>query len=630
VIHPVLERQLKRLGLAPDTPPDAEQWALLQERIGAAYQTADTERYLLERSFALSSDEMQELHRTLRMREAEQAALRRVATAVASDQRPEAVFNLVAQEAASLLGAEGGSVVRFLEDEGSLVGLWAPDMTDEGIAAIQRIPLDGMSSSARVFQTGQPFRIDDYGALDDSIARSMSESQFRSGVAAPVYLKGRLWGAVVAGSTRSQSLPADADKTLAEFAQMIALAISNSESLSQLQQRATSDPLTGLANHREFHERLIAEVARAERDGAPMSLVMMDLDHFKQVNDIHGHQAGDMVLRETAERLRSVARAGETIGRVGGEEFAWILPGASGGDAHAAAERAREAISSMPYDLVGLLTVSCGVCDLETARSPQELMRLADSALYSAKSNGRDVTVTYQPGADQDLSARQRAERMERAHALHALRALARAIDAKDAYTQQHSERVADLAVRLATACGWSVIESARLREAGLVHDVGKIGVSDSILLKPGRLTPAEYRQVKEHAALGAKIVQEVLMEDQVGWVAHHHERWDGAGYPDGLAGEEIPEGARLLAIADTWDAITVERGYGSPLAREEALEECRRCSGLQFWPQGVQALEALASAGALGGAPGEGEDADAGSAPALAGEGDGGAQVMW
>ena len=423
---------------------------------------------------------------------------------------------------------------------------------------------------------------------------------FRAGVAAPINLRGGLWGAVASMSAEAGGLPPMAEETLAQFARMVALAIANSEARAQLELRAVSDPLTGLANHREFHERLAREVARAERDVAPLSLVLMDLDHFKQVNDIHGHQAGDIVLRETAERLRSVAREGEIIGRVGGEEFAWLLPSATAQDAHAAAERVREAVRDTPFEGIGRLTASCGAADLAAAGSPSELFRLADSALYAAKSHGRDLTVTYSPGASYDLSARERAERLERATALNALRALARAIDAKDAYTQQHSERVADLAVRLATALGWSVLEAARLREAGLVHDVGKIGVSDSILLKPGRLTAEEYRQITQHAALGAKIVQEVLAEDQVGWVAHHHERWDGGGYPDGLAADQIPEGARLLALADTWDAITVARNYGSPMSVSEALDECRRNSGSQFWPDAVRGLEALVAAGAV------------------------------
>ncbi len=597
--HPLLDRQLRRLHLEDGLPPGAEQWSILLERIAATYQTADTERYLLERSFTVSSEEMQELYRTLRRREAEQAALRRVAIAVASDEDAAVVFDLVAKEAAQLLGADGGRVVRFVDGEGVVAGAWGADDALSERSRATRIPLDGLSAAAQVHQTGLPVRIDECPIPDGP--DGPSPVAFRTGVAAPVHLKGRLWGAVASMSTGDGGLPPGAEETLAEFARTVALAIANSEARSQLELRAVSDPLTGLANHREFHERLTREVARAEREGSPVSLVLIDLDHFKQVNDIHGHQTGDLVLRETAERLRSVAREDEIIGRVGGEEFAWILPSATAVEAHAAAERVREAIRDAPFNAIGSLTASCGVCALSEAGSPSELFRLADSALYAAKSHGRDLTITYSPGASSDPTPRERAERLEHATALNALRALARAIDAKDAYTQQHSERVADLAVRLATALGWSVLDAARLREAGLVHDVGKIGVSDSILLKPGRLTGEEYRQIKTHAALGAKIVQEVLTEDQVAWVAHHHERWGGGGYPDGLMGDEIPEGARLLALADTWDAITVARLYGSPMSVQEALEECRRNSGSQFWPEAVRGLEVLVAAGAVG-----------------------------
>jgi diguanylate cyclase (GGDEF)-like protein len=598
VSHPHLDRQLRRLGLDASSPPDAAEWPLFLERIAAAYQTADTERYLLERSFTISSDEMQELHRTLRSREAEQASLRRVATAVASDEPPEVVFDLVAKEAGSLFGAEGGRVVRFVGDRGVTAGVWSSAAAPAAGARGERIPLDGMSASARVFQTSAPFRVEDYAALDDDTGRTLATLGFRSGVAAPIVLNGELWGAVSALSTRLGALPEHAEELLAEFARMITLAIAHSEDRSRLELRASSDPLTGLANHREFHERLAGEVARAERERSPLSLVLIDLDHFKQVNDIHGHQVGDLVLRETADRLREIVRSGEVVGRVGGEEFAWVLPRANAVEAHAAAERAREVISGTPFPQAGRLTISCGVCDLASATNPQALFRLADSALYSAKSGGRDLTVTHSPGAVVNLIARQPAVRLERAHGLHALRALARAIDARDAYTRQHSERVADLAVRLATAIGWSVNSAARLREAALVHDVGKIGVSDAILLKPGPLTAAEYEAVKEHAALGARIVQEVLMEDQVSWVAHHHERWDGGGYPAGLRGERIPVGARLLALADTWDAVTVARGYGATRSIDEALAECHANAGSQFWPEAVRALDAVIAAG--------------------------------
>ncbi|MGD9571477.1 MAG: diguanylate cyclase [Thermoleophilia bacterium] len=220
--------------------------------------------------------------------------------------------------------------------------------------------------------------------------------------------------------------------------------------------RAARDPLTGLPNHRVFHERLETEVARAARHGRPLSVALLDLDHFKLVNDAHGHQAGDRVLVEVARRLTGLARAEDVIGRVGGEEFALILPESDAMAAYAAAERARRAIAATPFGEVGPLTASIGICDLAHATTSGELLRLADGALYWAKAHGRDVTYLYSPDVVHELSAEERAERLERAQALAALRALARAVDAKDRSTREHSTRVAALAHALAVRRGWS------------------------------------------------------------------------------------------------------------------------------------------------------------------------------
>jgi putative nucleotidyltransferase with HDIG domain len=198
------------------------------------------------------------------------------------------------------------------------------------------------------------------------------------------------------------------------------------------------------------------------------------------------------------------------------------------------------------------------------------------------------------------LSADERAEHLARSQALQSIRVLARAVDAKDPSTLRHSERVADLAVAIATALGWDSESLVRLREAGLVHDVGKIGVPDSILFKPDRLTADEYREITRHAAIGAEILADVLLPSQVAWVRGHHERWDGGGYPDGLAGEAIPEGARVLALADAWDVMTSSRPYHSPLSTEAALLECDRCSGTQFAPEVVEALRCLIRTGTV------------------------------
>jgi diguanylate cyclase (GGDEF)-like protein/putative nucleotidyltransferase with HDIG domain len=393
-----------------------------------------------------------------------------------------------------------------------------------------------------------------------------------------------------------------AEAKLVRFAELVDLAVASADARQQLGRAASTDPLTGLPNERSFKERLAAEVERARRHDRELGLVLFDVDDFTRVNDQHGRRVGDRVLRELAQRLRGCLRTGEMLARVGGEEFAWIVTETGGMGAFAAAERARAAVADRPFDGVGRLSISAGVCDLaESPGGGGELFRLADVALYWAKANGRDATFRYSPEVVQILSAEQRAGQLERAQAVSAIRVLARAVDAKHPDTREHSERVADLAVLIAQELGWTGERLASLRGAAMVHDVGKISVPDAILLKSGRLDEHEYERIKRHAAIGAEIVAGILNPEEVAWVRHHHERVDGRGYPDGLAGDEISEGAYVLAVADAWDAMTGSRSYRASLSPGEALAECRSVAGRQFPTRAVDALERLWRRGLIG-----------------------------
>ncbi|MGE3141533.1 MAG: diguanylate cyclase, partial [Thermoleophilia bacterium] len=331
------------------------------------------------------------------------------------------------------------------------------------------------------------------------------------------------------------------ERTAAEsLAGMTALALANARlhaqsvrTAAEAEARSANDPLTGLANHRGFQERLAQEVTRARRHSRSLSLALVDIDRFRRVNEQHGHETGDRVLQAIARELQAAARDTDLVARVGGEEIAWLMPETEAMEAWQAVDRAREAVARMALDHVGRVTVSAGVCDLDQSGSAGELLRLAEGALYWAKQHGRDVAFLYSPEVVEELSAEERAERLQRLQALQSIRVLARAVDAKDTSTREHSERVADLAVALGTAMGWDSERLVRLREAGLVHDVGKIGVPDAILFKPERLSPTEYEEIMRHAQIGAEMVADVLTEEQVSWVRGHHERWDGRGYPD-------------------------------------------------------------------------------------------------
>ena len=341
---------------------------------------------------------------TLRLHaEREQAALRRVATLVAADAAPSSIFALVAQEAAGLLGADAAEVVRFGVEGGSLnAGAGSEAVTEgawarEGQRAVPpgtRLILDGETATGLVAATGASARVVDDRAHRDP-GTTIADAPHRCAAAAPITVGDRLWGAIVVSSARPEPFPAGAEEQLERLGELLTLAIVSADVHVQLDRLASTDHLTGLWNRRAFEERLNAEVERATRYSRPMSLLVVDLDRFKQVNDVHGHPVGDRVLVEIAGRLRATARKGEIVARVGGEEFAWILPETDAEGALGTAARLRRAIKEEPFPGVGPLTVSAGICDLTEAPDAVELFRLADAALYRAKAEGRDRALRY-------------------------------------------------------------------------------------------------------------------------------------------------------------------------------------------------------------------------------------------
>ncbi|MDA0174313.1 diguanylate cyclase [Solirubrobacter taibaiensis] len=340
--------------------------------------------------------------------------------------------------------------------------------------------------------------------------------------------------------------------------------VRNADAPSVLAHRASHDGLTGVLNQRAFRERLAVEAARGET----LSLVVIDLDHFKAVNDVHGHPVGDRVLAEAAARIAGAARAVDVVGRIGGEEFAWLLPGDAAAAALVAAQRLRAALRSSP--LAGVeVTASMGVCDLRTAHDADALLRRADEALYWAKAFGRDCALVW------------------------SARTAARIASVRDgsAPDDAHGTRVAALAVALAEARGWEADAAARLHHAGRLHDLGKLALPDSLLERAGALSEPELEHIRQHARIGAELAG--LDEEPSSWIRHHHERWDGVGYPARLSGDGIPEGAQLLAIADAWDTLVSGRPYRGPLSADEALAEIDCSAGTHLRPDAGALLRA-------------------------------------
>lgn len=316
----------------------------------------------------------------------EQAALRAIAISIAREPDETRTFDEVAREVARLLDVEAGIVWRFEAGRSVVVGSHGDHSSRVGIA----FPLSGGGAVPRVAATGRPQRAR-YADLDaqDPTARRVLPQGYRSGVAAPVRVAGRVWGAVLAATTREDEISAGAARRLERFADLVGLAIATARTREDLAARASTDGLTGLANHATFTAALEAALDGA-RD-APVGLVLIDLDRFKSINDRRGHPVGDRVLAEFAERLRAEARRGDVVGRTGGEEFGWILPGSGDAEALAAAERLRARIAASPLAGDVPVTVSLGIASARPGSSTAEaLYRRADVALYESKRAGRN------------------------------------------------------------------------------------------------------------------------------------------------------------------------------------------------------------------------------------------------
>lgn|GEM_PF-923315 len=375
----------------------------------------------------------------------------------------------------------------------------------------------------------------------------------------------------------------------------LGVAIENAEQYDSARYLAERDSVTGLYNHRSLHSRLEQELNRAQRTMGVLSIVMMDLDGFKLFNDTYGHPSGDGVLRAVASLLCTTVRDFDIVGRYGGDEFMAILPDTRSHGAVDLSQRVRHALLERPYvapDGVAIpLHLSFGIATYPTdGRQVNELIGRADGNLYSSKQRGGDRITTVETGGGPG--------NWHVSEMLGVLDALVTAVDNKDRYTRRHSDDVTTYALAVASRLALSDESLRVLRIAGMLHDVGKIGVPDRILRKPGRLTDDEMDVVKQHALLSEIIVRsEIIVKAVPGLtevmaaVGSHHERWEGTGYPRGLKGTDIPFLGRVLAVADAWSAMTTDRPYRKAMTSEAAREELVAGSGSQFDPDILSAF---------------------------------------
>jgi len=362
-----------------------------------------------------------------------------------------------------------------------------------------------------------------------------------------------------------------------------------SEHREHITQLAIVDGLTQVYNHRHFFDTLKGILEKAKQTNTQVSLLFMDIDHFKHYNDLFGHQRGDMVLKKIAATLRENVRSQDTIYRYGGEEFAIILEGVGEQEAMITAERIRQIIEKTEFEGEefqpnGHLTVSIGVsCFPDKAGNDTDLVKSADDALYRAKFFNKNRVESYfsilqelkDDIDDKDIRL------------ITSIKTLISVINAKDHYTYRHTERVVMFSQMLGKALNLSEEDLKTLKYGAYLHDIGKINIAEGILNKKMPLTSEEWDILKQHPANGVGIIEPVESLAKVRpLILYHHERYDGRGYPEGLKGQEIPYLARIITVVDSFDAMCSKRTYRTGLCFDEAIEELKRHSGTQFDPK--------------------------------------------
>jgi len=369
-----------------------------------------------------------------------------------------------------------------------------------------------------------------------------------------------------------------------------------------------TDALTGIGSRKLLEDRLQAEAARAKRYKHPFSVAIIDLDNFKTINDVLGHATGDEALRKLATCMKDQKRVPDVLARYGGDEFVILMPETKVDDAVTLLERIRTEVEKITVAENFSMTISCGIaqCILDSKDASSEIIRRADLALYEAKNAGRNCVKLWDKSMSKALNEGdieiEKIKRLKRRIAglseqaekmfIQSIWGLVQALEAKDPYARKHSENVMHYAIGIAQTMNISPKLLEIIRRAAMIHDIGKIGVPDAILSKPNRLTMHERDIIEQHPLIAVRILEKMsFLEQEVAIVRCHHEKWNGQGYPDGLSHGSIPIGARILCVADAFDALTSERAYHESLSIDETIKIIINSSGYDFDPDVVKAL---------------------------------------
>ena len=531
----------------------------------------------------------------LREQDAQTSLVNRLTAIITSSMSIQMIFEAFAQELKKVVDIDwatialiDGDELYFLALSSTIGSAWQPK---------ERIPLEGTAAELACRERQAVYEPD----LKRHHKFWTWESHVKQGISSVVYLPlsvtGRVIGTLILASRKPNAYSRSQIRLLERVALQIAAPIENAQLYARAEQKSRIDELTGLFNRRHFEERLKEEVARHSRYGDPFSILMLDLDNFKTYNDVYGHPAGDNLLGQLGEIIKSSVRDADQAFRYGGDEFVVILAQTARDDAYVVAERVRGQIADQMERKSITVTCSIGLASYPAdGVIAGELVNGADTALYYAKWTGGNRIYFSSKAASEPLDdGRIHGKR----NGLSAVYALVSVVEARDPYVYGHSRRVNTYAVALAEALGLSPDEVSRVSTAALLHDIGKIGIPDEVLNKKEKLSRENWETIKAHPRLGTNIVSNIpQLVGCADSILHHHERWDGRGYPEGLKGEQIPLESRILAIADSFEAMSSARPYRPALSREDVLLELRKGAGSQFDPNLVEVFIGIVEAG--------------------------------
>jgi diguanylate cyclase (GGDEF)-like protein/putative nucleotidyltransferase with HDIG domain len=541
-----------------------------------------------------TSLEKEYLQEQLRKREQELDLINRLSNVIISSLNIKDVYGAFVAELKQVVNVNWASIA-LIEGEELRFEVLSSEIGSTWQAG-EKIPLEGTGTEWVAKKKKALFEPD----LSKNSRFYTGQEHLRWGVRSIVYLplvvKNEAIGSLIIASREPNAYTLGQVRLLERLASQIAVSVENGRLYASAEQRARVDELTGLFNRRHFDESVKLEIDRHARYRSMMSLVFLDLDSFKAYNDNQGHTAGDRVLELIGRLIDGALRNTDLAFRYGGDEFAVILPQSAPNDAFMVAERVRGRIAAEMNKRDIKISASLGLASWPNdGVTSDELVNAADRALYYAKETGGNRTSVASrmlPSLKESATTRTTTEK----EVLSIIHTLAATIEARDPNTYGHSRKVSGYAVSLAEAIGLPSEKVAVVSTAALLHDIGKIGIPDEVLNKADKLEPEAWELIRAHPKLSTTIVGHVVsLVSCLPAILHHHERWDGNGYPAGLKGDEIPIEARVLAIADAFDAMTSSRPYRSRMAYKKVLQELKRCAGTQFDPELIEAFLPIA-----------------------------------